>query len=402
MKKLDKIIGYAKQVEKLRVVRDILETPKKYRKFDTELPKSLLLYGDIDVGKTFMAETLIERCGRSVFHITESVCTPKKLKRLLSRAIKKAPSVIFIDELDCYSEDFYEALDAVMEHTDGELLFFVATYDGDEEKMNSELRSLEFDFKIEIPSADFEDRCKIFQAFFENKILEDNFNMKDFCCFAQDCSCEDVENTYRMASVKAVQEGAEKIGMDHLIRASLELQEMPLATDFNERTAYHEAGHAAVSLLLKESPACIVLYEDRGGYYSARSDLAKTFEEREVRYLTGLGGRACEEEFFSSCESGGFADLDKVKKGLEHDLSDLASLGFEFFDTTQCESYAYNDLLAKKIREEMQNRYERVIKMIHENRPLIMAIVERLKEKHYLLHSEIVQIFDEYCKADLK
>ena len=397
MKNLDKIIGYSKQVERLELVYDILESPERYRKFDTELPKNLLLYGAAGVGKTFMAEVLMEGCGRTPFCITETNCTPKKIKHIFRLAQKKAPSVIFIDDLDCYTQNFYEVLGKEMENADGEEVFFIATYDGEKDKMNSELSSLSFDFKIEIPAAEFDDKCKIFQAFFHDKLMDESFELYDFCCFAQDCLREELEDVYRMASVKAAHEGAERIGIDHLVKAYLELQETPLACDFTERTAYHEAGHAAVSLLLGETPACIVL-DDDGGYYCARVDFPKTSEEKEIRYLTGLGGKACEDVFFSSSGFGSYGDLEKVKNSLEHDLSDLAALGFEFFDATQCESYAYNDLLAKKVRDELDRYYQRVKKLIAENRSLVTAIAERLKEKHYLLHSEIVRIFDEYRK----
>lgn len=67
MKNLDKIIGYPKQVERLELVYDILESPERYQKFDTELPKNLLLYGAAGVGKTFMAEVLMKGCGRTPF-----------------------------------------------------------------------------------------------------------------------------------------------------------------------------------------------------------------------------------------------------------------------------------------------------------------------------------------------
>ncbi len=88
--------------------------------------------------------------------------------------------------------------------------------------------------------------------------------------------------------------------------------------------------------------------------------------------------------------------MGRVSEAIEADVRALASQGFEYFDSTVLDSPAYNDNLAKKVQSVIQKYYDKAKELIVQNRPLIELFVEKLKEKHYLLHSEIYKIYNVY------
>ena len=73
---LKDIIGFKKQVETLKYALDTVNNPKKYVDFGTALPKGLLIYGESETGKTFMAESFLEECERQVFVFEAVLCSP--------------------------------------------------------------------------------------------------------------------------------------------------------------------------------------------------------------------------------------------------------------------------------------------------------------------------------------
>ena len=229
--------------------------------------------------------------------------------------------------------------------------------------------------------------------------MEENFNIKDFCCFAQDWTYTEVKTAFNDAARLTVYERLEKISMQHLIKAGLTMKGYELAERFDEASAYHEAGHAAVSLLLGGDAACIVLHGRGGGFFKEKNWDTITYKDRERQYIVSVAGKASEEVFTGTSSIGSFSDLDRVSQAIEADVRALASQGFEYFDSTALNSPAYNDALAKKVQSDIQRYYDRAKELIVQNRTLIEAFVENLKNKFYLLHSEIYKIYDDYIAA---
>lgn len=122
-------------------------------------------------------------------------------------------------------------------------------------------------------------------------------------------------------------------------------------------------------------------------------------EFNQRRYIVSVAGKACEEVFTGTSSMGSFSDLDKVSQAIEADVRALASQGFEYFDSTVLDCPAYNDALAKKVQSDLQNYYDKAKQLLIENKQLIETFVEKLKEKHYLLHSEIYKIYNAYIES---
>lgn len=410
MASIKDIIGYKKQVEKLKNICDFLKNTDKYIDFSVELPNCLLICGQKGVGKTFMAEALIADSERETFYFNDNSNNVKRLKRIFKKAKKSAYSIIFIDDIDYITlEDdcpVYGQIVKELGNSKNVEVFVVATALKRDNLPDYLFDVFDSDMILELEPPKIEEACEIFKPIFDKNKIDVDFTMHDFCCFAQDWTYSEVEDAFNNAARLAVYERYEKISMRNLIKAGLMLKDYELAEEFDEATAYHEAGHAAVSLLLGGDAACIVLINDCGGFFREKEWVTKTYHDKERRYIVSVAGKACEEIFTGTSSIGSYTDLGRVSEAIEDDIKVLASQGFEYFDSTELNSPAYNDTLAKKVQSDIQKYYDKAKELIVQNRPLIEAFVENLKEKHYLLHSDIYKIYDAYIatksKADLK
>ena len=401
MSKLDEIIGYKKQVKKLRTVCDFLKDTSKYVYFGVDLPEGLLIYGESGVGKTFMAKALAIDCGREIFNISRGDLNVKSIKKIFASARKNKNALVFIDDIDYLDKEddasVYGYIAHEIENCNGSEVFVLVTADDKENLHEFFLNTFNSDMVIELEAPEIEEAVEIFKPIFVEDKMDKDFNIEDFCYFAQNWTYSEVEDVFNKSACLAVYEGREKISMRHVIKSGMLYKNLVLSEEFDEATAYHEAGHAAVHMLTGGEAAFIAMLADDEGMFKVKMQkLFKDYRDRERRYFVGIAGKVSEEMFSGITSIGSDNDLDKVSRFMEDDIRELASQGFEYYDSTKKESPAYNDELARKVRSDMQSYYDKTKELIEKNKPLIEALVKKLKEKYYLLHSEIYKIYNAY------
>ncbi|MDE6604842.1 MAG: AAA family ATPase [Clostridia bacterium] len=396
MERIEEIIGYKKEVEKLKSICDFLKNTDKYVKFGVELPKALLIYGEEGVGKTLMAEALTIDCEREIFYVFTRTISVKKIKKIFKSARKSAHSVVLIDDIGDKNSAIYGQLIREMNGCRNGEVFVIATVEDKKDIPEYFFDEFDSNMIIELQPPKIQEACEIFKPIFDEKKIEKDFNINDFCCFAQTLTYSDVEEIFNDASRLAVYEGRERVAMRHLITAGLLYKEDELAKEFDLVSAYHEVGHATVDLLLGGEAAFIALFEDYGGVFYEKDCVTKTYHDKERRYIVGVAGKACEEIFTGTSSIGSYSDLARASTLIEDDVKILASQGFEYFDSTELNSPAYNDTLAKKVQSEIQKYFDKAKELIVENRPLVEALVKQLENNFYLVHSEIYKIYNDY------
>ena len=403
MAELKDIIGYEKEVIRLEKICDFLKNTKKYVDFEVELPKCMLFCGESGIGKTFMAEALIHESGRVKFEYDFATFNIKKMKSLFKKAKKCANSVVFIDDIDCIADDednrIYSYLSYELSRVKNGEVFVILTAESKKsvpEYFVDEITP-SMTFELDLPKID--EACKIFKPIFDENKMDDSFDLHDFCCFVQGCTYRDVERVYNEAERLAVYDGSEKISEYHLVKAYTDLNDEELADEYSAGSAYHESGHAAVDLLLGGTAACMVLKVGKAGFYKQLADDIDDFSVLQRRYVVSIAGKTCEEMFTGTNSIGSYNDLKRLSMQIEHDVRSLASKGFEYYDTTELDSPAYSNSIAKKIQEELQSFYDMAKELLTQNKLLVDKLAEALKNKHYLMHSEIMQIYKDYSAA---
>ena len=396
------ILGYKKEVEKLKSVCDFLKNTEKYIDFGVELPHCLLICGERGVGKTLMMEALAEDCEREIFNTHHRDLSINRIRKVFKIAREAEPSIVLIDDINYLDKDndkdldiYWQLVDEINSYKNGEV-FVVITVNDRENLPDYLMDQLDSDMIIELQPPKIEEACEIFKPIFDENKLSKDFNINDFCCFARDMTYLYANDTFNNAARLAIYEGQKRVSMQHLIKAGLLLKGYELAVEFDPVTAYHEAGHAAVNLLLGGDAAFIVLLDSGGGYFKEKDLKTKTYYDKERRYIVSVAGKACEEIFTGTSSIGSYSDLSRVSVAIEDDVKILASQGFEYFDSTELNSPAYNDSLAKKVQADLQKYYDTAKELIIKNKLLIETFVDKLKDKFYLLHSEIYNIYNDY------
>lgn len=402
MSQIEKIIGYKKEVERLQSICDFLEKTDKYVEDGVKLPKCMLIYGQKGVGKTMMAEALAKDSARAIFRIDVKTDGMRKIERVFRAARKMADAIVLIDDVDYLNleqdADVFELIDYEIDRCVNEEVFTILTADVKENLPKYLLRAIDHDMVIELNPPTIEEACVIFKPIFDKYNLEDDFNAMDFCCYAIDRTYSYVEEMFNKAKRLAVYEKCKKIAMRHLIYAGLWMRGHEPATEFDVGTAYHEVGHAVVHMLLGGDAGCIVLYGDCGGYFAEMNWKEDTYRDVERRYMVRIAGKVGEELYSQTISLGSDSDLKNLAEDLEKDAKVFATQGFEYFDPIQLNSPSYNDALSKKVQNDLQKYYDEVKALLLANMPLVEKMVEALKNKFYLLHSEIYEIYNAYKK----
>lgn len=234
---LNDIIGMTKLKETIEMdILGPLDDKETYEQYGITAPNGMLLYGPPGCGKTFISKKLAAEVKSTFIEVKPSDLSSAyvhggkgKIGKLFNEAIEKAPSIIFIDEIDAvlpsrdnnlnhtYSTEVNEFL--VHLNNCGERGLFVIGATNRPDKIDSAiLRTGRIDKKIYCPPPDYESRKGMFQAFLENRPTQTEL---DYDALAERTECyvsSDIKFIVNEAS-KAALKKREKIGMEHLLEA---------------------------------------------------------------------------------------------------------------------------------------------------------------------------------------
>lgn len=190
------IAGIKEIKEELEEIVDFLNNPKKYQKFGVKLPKGVLLVGPPGVGKTLIARAVageakvpfFYQSGASFVHIYVGMGA-KKVRELFTSAKIKAPSIIFIDEIDAIGKIRSGKSNDERESTLNELLTQMDGFEGNNGVIviaatnkieildEALLRAGRFDRRLYVSLPNIEDRKKILELYLKD--VENNINIEN-------------------------------------------------------------------------------------------------------------------------------------------------------------------------------------------------------------------------------
>ncbi|MFM8244203.1 MAG: ATP-dependent metallopeptidase FtsH/Yme1/Tma family protein, partial [Crocinitomicaceae bacterium] len=347
------------------------------------------------------------------------------------QAKEKAPSIIFIDEIDAIgrargknngfnsNDERENTLNQLLTEMDGfgtnsGVIILAATNRAD--VLDSALlRAGRFDRQIYVDMPDLHARKEIFQVHLKplklDKAIDIDFLAKQTPVF----SGADIANLCNEAALIAARKDKKAVEKQDFLDAvdriigGLEKKNKIITKDEKRTIAFHEAGHATISWLLEHAyPLVKVTIVPRGqslgaAWYLPEERSITTTEQILDQICSALGGRAAEQLVFGKISTGALSDLEKVTKqayamvsiyGLNERLGNIS-----FYDSQGRDMFTkpYSDDTAKVIDEEVSKliefQYSRALTILNENQDKLTLLAERLLSNEVIFKEDLEEIF---------
>jgi cell division protease FtsH len=341
------VAGIDEAEEELVEIVDFLRNPDKYRRLGAQIPRGVLLSGPPGTGKTLLARAVAGEADVPFFSLSASEFVEmivgvgaSRVRDLFTQAKAAAPAIIFIDELDAIgrargggaslggNDEREQTLNQILTEMDGftgsEGVIVLAATNRPEILDPALLRPGRFDRRVTVSPPDQAGRRAILEVHTRSVPLADDVDLGAMASSTPGMVGADLRNLINEAALTAARRGQERVRnadvADALERIVLGAQRrIMMSRDERERTAYHEAGHALLGMLIPGAdPVRKVSIVPRG------RALGVTFQAPEAdrygydaAYLRGritgaLGGRAAEEIIYGDVTTGAESDLEQV------------------------------------------------------------------------------------------
>lgn len=432
------VAGLSGAKEEIQEIVEFLKNPKKYTELGAKIPKGALLVGPPGTGKTLLAKAVAGEAGVPFLSMSGSDFVEmfvgvgaSRVRDLFRQAAEVAPAIIFIDEIDAVgrargknvmsggNDERESTLNQLLTEMDGfgtnSGVIILAATNRAEILDPALLRAGRFDRQIHVELPDLQERKEIFGVHLKpiklGKDLDIDFLAKQTPGF----SGADIANVCNEAALIAARNGHTEVGkkdfMDAVDRiiGGLERKNKIMTEEEKRSIAYHEAGHATVSWLLKgANPLVKVTIVPRGIALGAAWYLPEERQLTNTEHLydemcATLGGRAAEELFLNQTSTGALNDLEKVNKqayamvayyGMSERLKNIC-----YYDSTGQNSYfnnPYSEHTAQLIDEEVSkmisSQMERAKEILRENEAGHHAMANLLMEKEVITSEDVEAI----------
>jgi cell division protease FtsH len=415
------VAGLKEAKTEVMEVVDFLKNPEKYTKLGAKIPKGVMLVGPPGTGKTLMAKAVAGEAGVPFFSMSGSEFVEmfvgvgaSRVRDLFKRAKEKAPSIIFIDEIDAVgrsrgkvnafqaNDERESTLNQLLTELDGfgpnTGVIVLAATNRPDILDRALLRPGRFDRHIYLELPNKQERIEIFRVHIRGLKLAKEVNIDILSALSPGFSGADIANICNEAALIAARKKKNAIEQEDFLEArdrvvgGLERKSKIISPKEKEIVAYHEAGHAVSSWYLKNVDALVkVSIIPRGKSLGSAWYLP---EERQIvtkaqftdQICALLGGRAAEEIIFNEISSGALDDLEKVTKqaysmvvyyGLDTEIGPIS-----FYDSTG----QNQSMLGKPYSENMARLID---KEVHD---LILAAYERTKNLLIAHKSELEKL----------
>ena len=433
------VAGLEGAKEEMEEIVDFLKNPDKYTALGGKTPKGALLVGPPGTGKTLIAKAVAGEANVPFFSLSGSDFVEmfvgvgaSRVRDLFKQAKEKAPSIIFIDEIDAIgrargknamtggNDERENTLNQLLTEMDGfetdtNVIVIAATNRADILD-KALMRAGRFDRQIFIDLPDRNERKEIFKVHIKPLTLSKDIDIEFLSKQTPGFSGADIANVCNEAALVAARKGKKKVhhkdfldAVDRII-GGLE-KKNKIVTALEKKTiAYHEAGHATVSWMTEHAaPLVKVTIVPRGRSLGAAWYLP---EERMIvktnqlldEMCALLGGRAAEKVIFNEISTGALNDLEKVTKqaramvmvyGLNEKIGNLT-----YYDPSNQEygfTKPYSDETAKIIDDEISNiietQYKRAIAILEKNKEKLTVLAEQLLKKEVIFQNDLEKIF---------
>jgi cell division protease FtsH len=343
------VAGIDEAKDELREIVEFLKSPERYGRLGGCMPKGVLLVGPPGTGKTLLAKAVAGQAGVPFFSISGSEFVEMfvgvgaaRVRDLFEQARRRAPAIIFIDELDALGrargigpyagghDEKEQTLNQLLAELDGfdsrTGLVLLAATNRPEILDPALLRAGRFDRQVLVDRPDKKGRAQILAVHLRKVTLAPDVDAERVAALTPGFTGADLANLVNEAALLATRRNADAVSIADFnnaverIVAGLEKRNRLLNSREREIVAYHEMGHALVAMALPGTdPVHKVSIIPRGvgalGYTIQRPTedrFLMTKEELENKMAVLLGGRAAELIVFEHYSTGAADDLRRV------------------------------------------------------------------------------------------
>jgi len=434
------VAGVDEAKEELQEVIEFLEDPKKFEKLGGKIPKGVLLIGPPGTGKTLLAKAVAGEAGVPFFSLSGSDFVEmfvgvgaSRVRDLFEQGRKASKTsgkgaIIFIDEIDAVgrlrfagigggNDEREQTLNALLVEMDGFNnqggLILIAATNRPDTLDPALLRPGRFDRQIVVGLPDIRGREGILKVHSNQIKLSDQIDFKKIAQQTVYFSGADLANVCNEAALLAARYNKKTVGMEEFYAAvervtmGPEKKSRTTSKKEKEMTAYHESGHALLSLLIDEvdtfTKVSIIPRGMAGGYTLTPPTEDKHYlNKKELlgQMAVLLGGLVGEQLHMGDTSTGVSSDLEKVTKlarsmVCEYGMSEgLGKLSYgqhnhqRFLGRDLMDQKDYSEETAKSIDDEVHRivdqAYTRAKNLLTDHRDKLDLIASRLVEKEVL------------------
>ena len=340
------VAGIDSEKQELSEIVDFLKNKDKYKSLGARVPRGVLLSGQPGTGKTLLARAIAGEANVPFFAASGSDFSGiivglgvAKIKEIFEMAKRNAPCILFIDEIDAIGQkrSTHSYNDQDREQTLNQLLIEMDGFANDTgiivigatnrvDMLDAALlRPGRFDRQVYIELPDMAGRREILDLYAKKVKVGDEVNLQDIARGTTGFSGADLENLLNEAALHAVRNGRDKITPDDIEEARDKIIMGPrkirkMRPEDIKLTAYHEAGHAFVSMMYEDiaDPVHKATIIPRGRalgmvqHLPIDDKVSMTLAEVRANLSIALAGRCAEEIFFGA---------DKITTGAESDIA---------------------------------------------------------------------------------
>ena len=446
----DDVAGVDEAKDELTEIVDFLKKPERYTDIGARIPKGVLLVGPPGTGKTLLSKAVAGEAEVPFFIISGSEFVElfvgagaARVRDLFEQAKKKAPCIIFIDELDAIgksrsgsmgvvggNDEREQTLNQLLTEMDGfasadKPVIVLAATNQPEVLDAALLRPGRFDRQVLVDRPDLSGRKTILEIYTKKVKLAESIDLDSIAQATSGFAGADLANMVNEAALLAARAKRKSVEQQDLseaierVVAGLEKKSRVLQDDEKKVVAYHEVGHAIVGHLMpggsKVAKISIVPRGMSALGYTLQLPTEERFlnskDELKGQIATLLGGRSAEEVVFGKITTGASNDLQRATDiaeqmvgtfGMSDILGPLAydkQGGGQFLGGGNNPRRSVSDATAqaidKEVRDLVDDAHETALNILRNNLPLLESISQKILEEEVIEGEDLKNLLAE-------
>ena len=452
----DDVAGVDEAKDELTEIVDFLKKPQRYTDIGARIPKGVLLVGPPGTGKTLLSKAVAGEAEVPFFIISGSEFVElfvgagaARVRDLFEQAKKKAPCIIFIDELDAIgksrsgsmgvvggNDEREQTLNQLLTEMDGfastdKPVIVLAATNQPEVLDAALLRPGRFDRQVLVDRPDLSGRKTILEIYTKKVKLSNEIDLDRIAQATSGFAGADLANMVNEAALLAARGKRTSVEQQDLneaierVVAGLEKKSRVLQDDEKKIVAYHEVGHAIVGHLMpggsKVAKISIVPRGMSALGYTLQLPTEERFlnskEELQGQIATLLGGRSAEEIIFGKITTGASNDLQRATDLAEqmvgtYGMSDILGPlaydkqgGGQFLGGNNNPRRELSDATAqaidKEVRSLVDDAHEKALNILRNNLSLLEDISQKILEKEVIEGDDLKEMLSNSVMPEL-